>query len=314
MKIKKISKILKNPLLLFAHMCRYWPLRYISDEAFLKLSFKAYQGYKLDLNKVETFNEKIQWLKLFDRNNKYTDLTDKYLVRKYVKERIGEQYLIPLLGVWNYVNEINFSKLPNQFVLKCNHDSGSVIICKNKQEFDTQKATKKLKKNLNTQYFWKSREYNYKNIKRKVIAEKYMIDIDGKEINDYKFFCFNGDPKFIQVDFARHTKHIRNYYNIDGTFIPVEYGCQSDRNLMLPKDIKLDEMINIAKKLSKDFIMVRVDLYQIENKIYFGELTFHHGGGFMKVNPFEYDKKWGSYIDIKNVKKRNEYNWEAKKQ
>lgn len=299
----KIKKIIKNPLLLFVHMCRYWPLRYISDETYLKLYFKAYQGYKLDLNKPQTFNEKLQWLKLYDRNSKYTELTDKYLVREYIKKRIGEQYLIPLLGVWNNANEIDFKKLPKQFVLKCNHDSGSVIICKDKEKFDEKKAVKQLNKDIKKQYFWKSREYNYKNIKRKIVAEKYMIDKDGKEINDYKFFCFYGEPKFIQVDCARHTKHIRNYYNIDGTFIPVEYGCQNDKNLILLKDIKLDQMIDIAKKLSKDFIMVRVDLYQIENKIYFGELTFHHGGGSMKVKPFEYDKKWGSYIDIKDVKK-----------
>lgn len=301
----KIKRILQNPLLLLVHMCRHWPFRYISDKTYLKLSFRAYQGYKLNLNKVRTFNEKIQWLKLYDRDNKYTELTDKYLVRKYIKESIGEQYLIPLLGVWNNINEIDFSKLPSQFVLKCNHDSGSVIICKDKEKFNIKKVKKQLKKNLNTQYFWKSREYNYKNINRKIIAEKYMVDKDGKEINDYKFFCFNGEPKFIQVDFERHTKHIRNYYNIDGTLIPVEYGCENDTNLALP-DIKLNEMLDIAKKLSKNFIMVRVDLYQIKNKIYFGELTFHHGGGFMKVNPFEYDKKWGSYIDIKNLK-RNEY-------
>ena len=302
--MNKIIKVLKNPLLLILHMCQHWPFRYISDKTFLKLYFRTYQGYKLNIEEPKTFNEKIQWLKINDKNEKYTELTDKYLVRNYIKEKIGEKYLIPLLGTWNNAKDINFDKLPNQFVLKCNHDSASVIICKDKEKFNKKKAIRKLNKALKYQYFWKSREYNYKNIEPKIIAEKYMVDQKSEELVDYKFFCFNGEPKFIQVDIGRFTKHIRNYYDIDGSFIPVEYGCPNDEKIAINEDINLNEMIRLAKILSKDLIMVRVDLYQVKGKIYFGEMTFHHGGGSMQVKPFKYDEEWGKYIDL-NDKKGN---------
>ena len=299
----KILKIISNPLLLLLHACHKWPLRLISDKTYLKLFFKTYQGYRLNFNSVNTFNEKIQWLKLYDRNPIYTKLTDKYLVREYVKKKIGKDYLIPILGVWDDAKQIDFDKLPNQFVLKCNHDSGSVIICKDKEKFDKKKAIKKLNKCLKIQYFWIGREHNYKDIKRKIIAEKYMTTNSGEEIRDYKFFCFNGVPEFIQVDIGRFSNHIRNYYTIDGEFIPVEYGCQNNKKIPLDKNINLSKMIELSKKLSKGIVMVRVDLYQIENRIYFGELTFHHGGGGMKVKPFKYDLDWGKLIDLSLVKK-----------
>lgn len=305
----KIIRVIKNPELLIVHICRYWPFRLISDKLYIKIYFKAYQGYKLNLDSPQTFNEKLQWLKLYDRNEKYTMLTDKYMVREYIKNEIGEEYLIPILGAWDNANQINFDKLPNQFVLKCNHDSGSVVICKNKEELNIKEAICKLNKALKKQYFWKSREYNYKNIKRKIIAEKYMEDEEEHDLKDYKFFCFNGEPKFIQVDMGRFTNHIRNFYTTDWNYIPVNFNCYNDEKVIVQKPKKLEEMLSLVKKLSKNFVMVRVDLYQINGKIYFGEMTFHHGGGGDRIRPFEYDKEWGKYIKLDQlIEKGNDKN------
>lgn len=304
---KRIKRIIENPLLIILHLCYHRPFNYISDEAFIKLHFKAYQGYNLNLIKPKTFNEKLQWLKLYDRNPKYTSITDKYLVREFVKEKIGEEYLIPLLGVWDNAKQINFKDLPNQFVLKCNHDSGSVIICKDKEKINTKKVIKKINKLLKKQYYWKSREYNYKDINPKVIAEKYMIDEEGQDLKDYKIFCFNGEPKFIQVDIGRFTNHVRNFYTTEWNFIPVEFGKKNNEKIIIEKPSKLKEMLYIAKQLSSEIPMARVDLYVIKGEVYFGEITFHHGGGGEKIEPFEYDEKWGNFINLDNlINKRND--------
>ena len=292
--MNKIKKAITNPTLLITHLCRYWPFRYISDERYLKLFFKAHQGKKLNLDDPKTYNEKLQWLKLFDRCEEYTMMSDKYLVRDFIKEKIGDEYLIPLLGVWDKASDIDYSKLPDQFVLKCNHDSGSVIICKDKKTFNKVIAEKKLRKALKKQYFWKSREWNYKNIKPRIIAEKYMVDETGNDLKDYKLFCFSGEPKFIQVDAGRFVDHVRNFYT-------TEYGCKNDKELVIEKPEKLAEMLNLARILSKDIIHVRVDFYISNGNIYFGELTFHHGGGVMRIEPWSYDVLWGNYLELGKV-------------
>lgn len=295
---EKIKKCFRNPALLLLHMCQYWPFRCISDEAYLKLFFRVYQGFKLNLNNPETFNAKLQWLKLYDRRPKYTIMSDKYLVRDYVKETIGEDYLIPLLGVWDYADQIDFDKLPNQFVLKCNHDSGSIIVCTDKANFNKEVAVKKLNKALSRQYYWTSREWNYRGIQPRVIAEKYMIDKKVSDLKDYKFFCFDGIPRFIQLDSGRFTDHKRNFYTTEWEIIPVEYGCPNDFNLDIKSPPQLDQMMKLAKTLSKGMPHVRVDFYIVDSRIYFGELTFHHGGGAMNVDPFYYDKLWGEYLKL----------------
>lgn len=298
--LSKIIKVIKKPGIILVHMCQHWPFRCISDESYLKLFFRVSQGKKLDLNNPVTFNAKLQWLKLYDRKPEYTLMTDKYLVREYIKEKIGEEYLIPLLGVWDDANEIDFDKLPEQFVLKCNHDSGSVYVCKNKAEMNKKAVIKKMNKSLKSQYYWASREWNYHDIVPKVIAEQYMVDESGCDLKDYKFFCFDGVPKFIQVDVGRFTNHRRNFYTANWEFIPVEYGCANDANLKVEKPELLDKMKELASILSKEMSHLRVDFYIVQNQIYFGELTFHHGGGVMYVNPSSYDELWGSYLKLPN--------------
>ncbi len=301
-KLGKIKKIFNLPLVA-THLCMHWPFNKISDERFLKYSFRAYQDRKLDLENPKSFNEKLQWLKIYDRKDEYTTLTDKYLVREYVKEKIGEKYLIPLLGVWDNAKDIDFDSLPDEFVLKCNHDSGSVVICKDKKTFDKKKAIKKLNKALEIQYFRKSREWNYKNIERKIIAERLMKNNDGEqELTDYKYFCFDGEPKFIQVDTGRFTDHVRNFYDPDWNFIDVKNGCKNDSSIIVPEPKQHKEMLELARKLSLGMAHVRVDFYISNEEILFGELTFHHGGGFMKVEPYEYDLKWGEYLKLPKVK------------
>lgn len=296
--MQAVTKIFRNPTLGIVHLCRIFPFRLISDKKYLELFFYAYQGKKLNLDNPNTFNEKLQWLKLYDRNPLYTELSDKYLVREYVKETIGEQYLTRLYGVWDKVNGTILNDLPNQFVLKCNHDSGSVVICRDKRSVDWKKAFAKLNKNVSKNYYWKSREYNYLNIQRRIIAEEYLTDGNNDELTDYKVFCFDGEAKFIQVDSGRFSNHIRNFYDCDWNFLDVEYGCKNDSKRLDRRPDELPEILALAEKLSKGMPHVRVDFYVSNHRVYFGEMTFHHGGGAMIVRPYDYDIIWGNYLHL----------------
>lgn len=297
--IDAVQKVLKSPLLVLVHFFQHKPFCYfMSDRTWLKLMFYAYHGQRLNLDSPLTFNEKLQWLKLYDRKPEYRMMSDKFAVRKFVSEIIGEDHLIPLLGVWNAVDEIDFDSLPNQFVLKCNHDSAGLIVCKDKSKLDVAKAKRKLRKCLKRDYFWAGREDNYRVAQKKIIAEKYMTDGDKDDLTDYKFYCFNGTPKFVQVDMNRYTNHVDKYYDMDWHEISVDWGCGLSPSLSVCKPNCFEEMKLIAKKLSKNLLHVRVDMYLISGKIYFGELTFHSGGGNVKVNPISYDYEWGSYLEI----------------
>ena len=296
--LKKFYKILKNPKIIFSHLLNIIIFNYLTDDKYLQIKFKLNTGRKLDLINPKTFNEKLQWLKLNDRNPQYTILVDKYEVRKYIEKILGKSYLIPLIGVWNKFEDIDFSKLPDQFVLKCTHNSGGNIICKDKSKFDIKKARKKINKNLNRNYYYRAREWPYKNVKPKIVCEKYIVDESGDELKDYKIFCFNGEPKIIQVDFNRFSDHKRNLYDINWNYIPVSYNYPTYPNIVIKKPKKLNEMIEIARLLSKDFPFIRVDLYSIHDKIYFGELTFFPEAGFAKFNPESYDKELGKWLKL----------------
>lgn len=297
--IARIQRVLKSPLLLLVHFFQRKPFCYlISDKSWLKMMYFAYHHKKLNLDNPQTFNEKLQWLKLYDRKSEYRMMSDKYAVREYIAEKIGDEYLIPLLGVWDRVEDIDFGVLPKQFVLKCNHDSAGLVICKDKSKLNITRAKKKLKKCLENDYFWAGREDNYRVVEKKIIAEKYMTDGDKDELTDYKFFCFNGNPEFVQVDSGRFSKHIRNFYDTSWNFIDVQNGCMNDRTAFIPRPSNFNKMLEIAKTLSKGLTHVRVDLYDVSNQIYFGELTFHHGGGCMSIVPELYDKKWGEFLKI----------------
>jgi hypothetical protein len=226
-------------------------------------------------------------------------MVDKYKVREYISKKIGEEYLIPLVGGPYYsVDEIDLNKLPNQFVLKCNHDSGSVVICKDKSKFDFEVAKKKLDYCLKHNFWYLGREWVYKNVKPCIVAEKYMVDESENELKDYKVFCFNGEPKIIQVDYGRFTEHKRNLYDTKWKYIEAAIEYPTDKKVEIERPKQLSQMLQLAKILSKDIPFIRTDLYSINDKLYFGELTFFQGSGFEKFSPNEWDKKLGEWIKI----------------
>lgn len=270
------------------------------DELFLRLKFYFVMGEKLDLEHPKTFNQKLQWLKLHDKRAEYTMMVDKIEAKKYVASIIGDEYIIPTLGVYNSVEEIDFEKLPNQFVLKCSHDSGGVVVCKDKATLDKTKALKKLKKGLKTNFNYDTREYPYKNVKPRIIAEEYMEDESGYELKDYKIFCFDGEPKmsFVASDRQKEGEDTKfDFYDLDWNRIPVTNGHPSSKlGIPTPKNYK--SMLELAAKLSKGIPQVRVDFYNINGKIYFGELTFFHWSGLVPFEPKKYDEIFGSYIHL----------------
>ena len=254
-------------------------------------------GYKLDLNNPQKHLMKLQWLKLHDRNPLYTTLVDKYEVRKYIAETIGEEYLIPLLGVWDHFEDIDFNKLPNQFVLKCTHDSGGLIICKDKSKLDIKAAKKKINSCLKRNYYWAFREWPYKNVKPRIIAEKYMVDESGTELKDYKIFCFNGKPKalFVATDRGIHQTKF-DFFDTNFNHLPFmqHYPNNTEREITKPKG--LEKMLVFAEKLTQDFKHCRADFYDINGHVYFGDLTFSHFTGLEPFEPEEWDYKFGDWI------------------
>lgn len=296
---------IRNPYRIF-HRFNYCPLSHLlSDKAFIKLLFRARLGYKLDLNNPATFNEKLNWLKLYSRKSEYTTMVDKWEVNDFVSERIGSEYLVPTIGVWNSFEEIDFSQFPDQFVLKCTHDSGSTVICKNKDEFDYEKAKKKLTLALKKSQYYKGREWAYKNVQPRIMAEGLLIDNQSNDLPDYKFFCFNGKPEYILFCSERFsdTGLVLDFYNTEWVHMPFKrppYYPHSKNTTQRPSN--LDEMIILAKRLSNGIPFVRVDFYSVSGKIYFGELTLYPGNGFEPFEPFEWDKKFGDLLVLPKEK------------
>lgn len=275
---------------------------YMSDDKFLVKCFKARLGYPLNLNEPKTFNEKMQWLKLNDRNDKYVMMVDKYLVKDYVAQKIGDEYIIPTIGIWDEPSQIDFEYLPKQFVLKCNHNSGTVYICKDKNKLNKKEVLKILKSGMRKNYYLTGREWPYRNVKRKIIAEKFLVDESGTELKDYKIFCFNGKPLYVQVDFGRFTKHERNIYSTEWRYMGFSSMYPTNADKVIARPVCLEKMLEIASVLSKDIPFLRVDLYVIGDKIYFGEITFYHGSGYERFVPEEWDRKLGDLIDINHIR------------
>lgn len=274
----------------------------LSDSFMLKLQYKASFGKKLNFKNPQTFNEKLNWLKLYNRDSMQIKLVDKYEVKKYITDTIGSEHVIPTLGIYNSFDEIDFDALPDQFVLKCTHDSGSTVICCDKASFDKESAKNKLTKKLSTNLFWHGREWPYKIVKPRIIAEKY-ITFDGEVPEDYKFFCFDGEVKCFKVDFDRFKDHHANYYTPQGELMKFgEAVCPPDfeRDIKLPK--KRDEMIELTKRLSAGHPFLRVDFYEVGDTIYFGELTFYPASGFGPFTPEEWDFKLGEWIKLPSKK------------
>jgi len=267
-----------------------------TDKAYLDYKFNEVFGHSVNWKNPVTFNEKMQWLKLYDRNPLYTQMVDKYEVRKYVSERIGEEYLIPCLGVWDRFDDIDFSTLPSQFVLKCTHDSGSVIVVKDKSAFNVDEARQKLEKCLKKNYFRKQREWPYKNVKPRIIAEKFMKDDNDEVLRVYKVFTFSGEPYLIQaIQNDKTTSETIDYYDCDWNFLNIQQvypNCPQ----RLKKPNKLKEIIDTARRLSCGNAFLRVDLYEINGMIYFSEFTFYSDAGIGVFEPSYWDKKLGDLV------------------
>ncbi len=267
----------------------------LPDKLYLKLQFRARMGKKLNLKDPKTFNEKLQWLKLYDRKPEYTVMVDKYLVKKYVADKIGEEYIIPTIGVWDSADEIDFDKLPEQFVLKCNHNSGDVIICTDKSKLDIVETKEKLYKALKRDFYLAGREWPYKNVPRKIIAEKFMGGDSDEGLSDYKLMCFNGKVRCSFVCSERAEGLKVTFFDNDWMRLPFERHYPAS-NKEIAKPVNFSKMIELAEILSKDIPFVRVDFYEIKGKIYFGELTLYPGCGFEEFTPEEWDEKLGSWI------------------
>ena len=268
------------------------------DDAYLKRKYCYKMGRELDLENPKTFTEKLQWLKLYDRRPEYTIMADKYAVKKFVADKIGTEYVIPLLGVWDRFEDIDFDALPEQFVLKCTHDSGGFAICRDKAKFDREAARKKLNSSLRNNYYPKSREWVYKNIPPRIIAEVYMEDESSINLPVYKFFTFNGEPKIIQVIQDDKTKQESiDYFDTNWQRLDLRQNYPNSK-IPLSRPQCLDEMLRLAAQLSAGVPHVRVDLYQINGKVYFSEFTFYSDAGLVPFIPSEWDNTLGSWIEL----------------
>ena len=296
----RIKKILKNPRLLFLTLGHREFFNWMNDEIYLKIAFWCTMGKKLDLNNPKTFSEKIQWLKLYDRKPIYTDLVDKYEAKRIVGEIIGEKYIIPTLGVGDRFDDIDFELLPNQFVLKCTHDSGGLVICKDKSKFDVSKAKSIIENCLKHSFYWGQREWPYKNVKPRIIAEKYMEDSITEDLRDYKFFAFDGEVKALFIATERQTEGETKFDFFDSDFNHLNFTNGHPNAEKMPlKPQNFDLMKTLAAELSRGIPHVRVDFYEVNGKVYFGEMTFSHWSGMMPFDPEEWDYKFGNWIKLK---------------
>lgn len=304
--MKKIMEYIKNPEYILLAIDRLGISR-INDKLFIKCEYKENFNKKLDLNNPKTFNEKLQWLKLYDRKDIYTTMVDKYEVKKYVANIIGDEYIIPTIGIYNNFDEINFEELPNQFVIKCTHDSGGIVICKDKSKLNIDEARKKINRCLNKNYYYIHREWPYKNVKPRIIIENLLEDENNEDLIDYKFMCFKGKVKCSFVCLNRRSKEGLkiDFYDLEWNKMPFERHYHNS-NIILEKPKNYNKMIELAEKLSKNIPFVRVDFYDVKGKIYFGELTFYPGSGFEEFTPEEWDKKLGDMLIIPEIEDEKE--------
>lgn len=271
-----------------------------SDRIYLKLQFRLRMGYCLNLDEPKTLSEKIQWLKLHDHNPIYPNLVDKYEVKPLVAKKIGDKYIIKTLCIWDNPEDVDFNYLPQQFVLKTTHGGGNsgVIICKNKETLNKEEIIKKLKKSIKQDIFNDFREWPYKKIKKRIIAEQYMEQEDGKHLIDYKFFCFNGEPLFVYVsqNIPGSKRQLSCFLTMDWQLAPFKKQNEEFANTPPAKPVTFNKMCQLAEKLCKDIPFIRVDLYEINKQIYFSELTFYPSSVMQPFEPIEWDRKLGDML------------------
>ncbi len=294
--IKKLYTYLRHPQYFLLWLDIKGIVR-LPDDLYLKIFYKKKIGKKLNLKNPQTFNEKMQWLKLNDRKEIYTTMVDKYDVKKYVANIIGEEYIIPTIGVYDNFDNINFDELPNKFVIKCTHDSGGVVVCKDKSTFNIEIARKKINDCLKNNFYYLGREWPYKNVKPRIIIEKFLEDEKNEDLIDYKIMCFNGKAQCSFLCLNRRSKEGLNvdFYDLNWNKMPFERHYKQS-NIVMEKPENYDLMIELAEKLAKNIPFVRVDFYDIKGKVYFGELTFYPGSGMEEFNPEEWDKKLGDLL------------------
>lgn len=288
----------------FWERAKYWDLaNVLSDKTFIKIEYRNRMRKKLNLKTPQTFNEKLQWLKIYDRKPIYTTMVDKYEVKNYVADKIGDEYIIPTLGVWDSFDEIDFDSLPDQFVLKCTHDSGGLVICKDKSKLNKEKAKKKIELSLNRNYYYHGREWAYKDVKPRVIAEKYMEDKNSKDLKDYKFFCFDGKVKAMFIATDRFTQGVEtkfDFYDTNFEHLPFTNG-HPNAECVIEKPKHFEKMKELAEILSKGIPQIRVDFYEIDDEVYFGELTFFHWSGMVPFVPEKWDYVFGEWIELPTI-------------
>lgn len=297
--IRVIKNFCADKTIRFSYLTKLGVFNGLSDEQYLKLKYKNVFGRNLGLENPKTFNEKLQWLKIHDRKPAYTTMVDKYAVKQYVANRIGEEYIIPTLGVWKHFDDIDFDNLPNQFVLKCTHDSGGLIICKDKRILDKAVAKKKIEKCLKRNYYWSGREWPYKNVPKRIIAEQYLSnDEKSDELSDYKVLCFNGEPKLIEIHKGRFSgHHTQDFYDVNWNKTEFEQPEDPLSDEIMKKPVFADKMLELSRTLAKNIAHVRIDWYYTGGKLLFGEITFFDGSGFC---PFinNQDEILGSWITL----------------
>lgn len=293
---KRIIKALTSPsFACLAILHKLSPL-IKSDELYLKMVYWLSMGKKLNLKDPKTFNEKLQWLKLYNRKPEYTVMVDKVKAKEYVAKIIGKEHIIPTLGVWDDPDEIDFDKLPEQFVLKCNHNSGSgMCICRDKSKLDIAKVKHELRKGLRQDYYMTNREWPYKNVPRKIMAEKFMQDGNKPDLNDYKFFCMNGKPEVLFISSDRAKEVCFDYFDMDFNHLPMQQGGPNYQG-KIERPKHLEKMKELAAKLSEGIPQVRVDFYDMAGEVYFGEMTFFDSSGMAKFKPEEWDERLGKFI------------------
>ena len=299
MNIKKIPYYYHHPKEALMMMLSKNAHRFKDDRRYLNLKWRIvnfYGGERINWEHPTTFNEKLNWLKLNDRNPLYTDMADKYLAKAIASEKIGQEHVAHCYGVYDKAEEIPFDDLPEQFVLKCTHDSGSMVICKDRRKLDKGEIIRKLNKALQTEYFFKSREWPYKNIRRRIIAEEYLDDHSGTELRDYKFWCFNGEPKVVYLT-NKGTDIYENFYDLNFNPLDISHGFR--RHIPeFEKPKELEQMCQMAARLSEGIPFVRVDFFDVEGQVYFAEYTFYDWGGFMPFTDKSWDIRLGSWIRL----------------